>query len=160
MYRVTAQAREIAVYLTAGQTWRAPENDYGFEEPHLFREVEISGYTTGQAKLEFFTELPDQNVAERHEATFTASGTKRDTFNVRLPHTTKGHLFRPVVTAVSGIVKVFGLSFYHRILGQASGWQWSEVALPKTAQGWGDISVPMKGTAAEPRWVNLANDQT
>lgn len=119
----------------------------GFEAAHLFREVEVHAQVTGTALLEFSTELPGQRMAEVYERTFGGTAAQ-DTWRVRLPGTTKGHLYRLRVTAVSGSVKLFGARVLARRLGGVANWQWYGAALPETPRGYGTEALPIPATAA------------
>lgn len=160
VFKAWVTRRRLGLYLTAGQTWEAPENDSAFEYPHVFREVEISGQLAGtspSAKLEFFTELAGQNVAETYEKTF-ATAVARDTWNVRLPYTTKGHLYKPRITCIAGSLKVFGMRCFAAPLGGRAVWRWLGVPVPPTPDQWLMEAIGMKNTPEIPDWLDLGND--
>lgn len=162
VYKAWVTRRPLGCYLTAGQSWQSPENDAGFELPNLFREVEISGQLTGtpaSATVAWFAELSGQSVAQTYTATF-ANTAARDTWNVRLPGNTKGHLYRAKISCVQGTMKLFGVRAFVRSLGGPFPWHWIALPVPATPDDWLMEPMQMKATPEQPEWLDLGNDVT
>lgn len=119
----------------------------GFESVYLYREMELLVDTSGPMTLHVFTEMPERDVRERHSFPFNTELTtgERRTVRVRLLGNLKGHLQQLRIDGPSTCV-LYGVRVFAKVLGVDSAWQWYDIPLVNTPDGYVPSALPILST--------------
>lgn len=162
LYKASMGFQVIPVYLSAGQTFRTTDYDFGDERVKLIKEVEVVCDTDGPATFRVYTELPNQSMVLARQEMFNSEDTTtgRRTFKLRMPGNVSGRLIRAEVEAGSSPCRILSARARIRVVGEASNWTWVDfpMAQGSLVRQW--IDLPVKPTPALAEWVDLPIKQT